>query len=66
MYTTPGMLLLTLVIVTGILTTASIQEASAAQDHDSSHDKDTCKDGSDSSAKCSPQKDKTPFILPFP
>lgn len=66
MYTTPGMLLLTLVIVIGVLTTASIQEASAAQDRDSDHGKDACKDGSDSSAKCSPQKDKTPFILPFP
>lgn len=66
MRTTPGMLLLTLVIVIGIITTASIQEASAAQDRDSNHGKDACKDGSDSSAKCSPQKDKTPFILPFP
>jgi hypothetical protein len=60
------MLLLTLVVLVGILTTASIQEASADQDRDSNHGKDACKDSSDSSAKCSPQKDKTPFILPFP
>lgn len=66
MRTTPIMLLLTLVLVIGILTTASIQQASAAEDHNSNHGKNACKDGSDSSAICLPQKDKTPFILPFP